>query len=359
MQRRLAAILVADVVGYSRLMGADEAGTLASLQERISGIVEPQVAAHAGRIVKSLGDGVLVEFPSAVNAVACAVAMQEAMANANRSLAVPQQILLRIGVNLGDVMAEGADIYGDGVNIAARLEGIADPGGICLSAKVQEEIRGRLDCATEDLGELALKNIAQPVRARIAVLPFTNMSGSPEQDYFADGITEDIITELSRHRDLSVIARNTTFAYKGRALDIKTVARELGADFVVEGRSPGARDHAADRWRNRRARAGGEIRSRDGGHLRGAGRDRDSHRRALYLRARRRCRRAAAARSDNEFDRLRAFPAGARGLAQRRRARRPRPPREGRRDRSRIRASTRLSRFLLFLQPVQPRRRAG
>lgn len=255
-QRRLAAILVADVVGYSRLMEADEAGTLAALKDRRSRIIEPRVREHQGRIFKQMGDAVLVEFASAVNAVACAIDLQKAMAAADS--ASEARIQLRIGINLGDVVVEGSDLYGDGVNIAARLEALADPGGILVSETVMAQVRGKVDAAFRDRGELALKNIAQPVRAygiagaaaartpgaaglaegalpSIAVLPFTNLSSEAEQQYFADGITEDIITELSRYRTLQVTARNSSFQFRGPAVDIPAVRRALGARYVVEG----------------------------------------------------------------------------------------------------------------------------
>lgn len=256
-QRRLAAILVADVVGYSRLMEADEAGTLAALRDRRKSVVEPLVRENGGRIVKFMGDGVLVEFASAVNALRCALDLQKRMEEANEKLS-DRQIVLRIGVNLGEVVGEGSDIFGDGVNIAARLESLAEPGGICISGKVHDEIRGKLDFAAADLGEVTLKNITRPVRAfrisagtnskspmeprapadsrpSIAVLPFTNMSGDPDQAYFADGITEDIITELARNRGLFVIARNSSFMFKGTSVDIAEVGRKLGVRYVVEG----------------------------------------------------------------------------------------------------------------------------
>jgi TolB-like protein len=256
-QRRLAAVLVADVVGYSRLMEADEAGTLAALRERRKEIVEPIVRENGGRIVKFLGDGVLVEFASAVNALKCALDLQKRMAEANEKLPDHRQIVLRIGINLGEVVGEGSDIFGDGVNIAARLEGLAEPGGICISGKVHDEVRGKIDCGFEERGEQTLKNIAVPVRAfevraekrpfntpprltlpnkpSIAVLPFTNMSGDPEQEYFADGMVEEMITALSRFNALFVIARNSSFTYKGRAVDVKQVGRELGVRYVLEG----------------------------------------------------------------------------------------------------------------------------
>jgi TolB-like protein/Tfp pilus assembly protein PilF len=259
LERRLAAVLMADVVGYSRLMEEDEAGTLAALKERRTSILDPVLRAHGGRIVKLMGDGVLVEFNSAVNAAAGALALQREMAEANEQLPPQRRIVLRIGINLGDVIGEGADIYGEGVNIAARLEAVAQPGGICVSAKVYEEVRGKLDCAFEDIGEQTVKNISRPVRAyrlrpddaigrestrpalslpekpSIAVLPFQNMSGDREQDYFSDGIAEDIITALSKLRGFFVIARNSTFAYKGKNVDLRQVARDLGVRYVLEG----------------------------------------------------------------------------------------------------------------------------
>lgn len=255
-QRRLAAILAADVVGYSRLMGVDEAGTLAALKTRRRNVLDPLVAKHQGRIFKTTGDGVLVEFGSAVNAVQCAVDLQQGMAAANVEQPEESRIVLRIGVNLGDVMAEGGDLYGEGVNIAARLEGIAEPGGILVSGTAYDHARNKIKVGFDDLGLQALKNISEPVRAyrvtgtpavsvippkpatdnpSIAVLPFTNMSGDPEQEYFSDGMTEDIITELGRFRELLVIARNSSFTFKGRAVDPKEVSRTLGAHFVVEG----------------------------------------------------------------------------------------------------------------------------
>ena len=253
--RRLAAILTADVVGYSRLMQRDETGTLAALTRWRQSILEPLVAEGDGRIVKLLGDGVLVEFASAVNAVQCALAVQDRMAQAEEARS-DCQIVVRIGINLGDVIVEGDDLYGDGVNVAARLQAIAEPGGICVSAKVRDEMEGKLAALFEDRGEQELKNIGQPVRvfavragaadgsttgpgrqdekASIAVLPFTNMSGDPEQQYFSDGVTEDIITELQRFRTLFVIARNSSFQYRN-ASDVKRVGHDLGARYIVEG----------------------------------------------------------------------------------------------------------------------------
>jgi TolB-like protein/Tfp pilus assembly protein PilF len=254
--RRLAAILAADVVGFSRLMEADEAGTLAALKSRRKDVLEPLVAKHQGRVFKITGDGVLVEFASAVNAVQCAVELQQAFALANAELPDERRIVLRIGVNLGDVMVEGGDLYGDGINIAARLEALAEPGGILISGTAHDHVGTKVKVAFEDIGAQTLKNIAEPVRAyrvtdtpavavatpkqisdkpSIAVLPFTNMSGDPEQEYFSDGITEDIITELSRFRSLFVIARNSSFQYRGKNVDVRRVARELGVQYVVEG----------------------------------------------------------------------------------------------------------------------------
>jgi adenylate cyclase len=261
--RRLAAILAADVVGYSRLMGQDDAGTLARLRVHRRDLIDPKVTEHKGRVVKTTGDGILIEFPSVVEAVACAVAVQQGMAERNAGTPERQRIAFRVGINLGDVIVEDGDIHGDGVNIAARLEGIAEPGEICVSAVVREQVEGRLNCAFDDLGEQALKNIARPIRVyriglgtraagpqagetptlrlplpekpSIAVLPFQNMSGDPEQDYFADGMVEEIITALSRIRWLFVIARNSSFTYKGQAIDVKQVGRELGVRYVLEG----------------------------------------------------------------------------------------------------------------------------
>jgi TolB-like protein len=255
-QRRLAAILAADVVGYSRMMEADEAGTLAALKARRKEVLEPLVAQHQGRVFKVTGDGVLVEFTSAVNAVQCAVDLQHGMAASNDGQPEERHIVLRIGVNLGDVMVEGSDLYGDGVNIAARLEGIAEPGGILVSGTAYDYVRNKVKVGFEDLGVQKLRNIADPVRTyqvtdapavahtvpkviadrpSIAVLPFENMSGDAEQEYFSDGMVEEIITALSRLRWLFVIARNSSFAYKGRAVDVKRIGRELGVRYILEG----------------------------------------------------------------------------------------------------------------------------
>jgi TolB-like protein/Flp pilus assembly protein TadD len=254
--RRLAAIMAADVAGYSRLMEQDEAGTLAVLKESRKRILEPLVAEHHGRVVKVMGDGVLVAFASAVNAVACAVELQKRMAAANDGLAENRRIVLRIGINLGDVMVEGGDLYGDGVNVAARLQELADPGGICLSGTVREHIDKKLPLALDDLGPREIKNMARPIQVfriapgdspapeasetrtskpSIAILPFTNMSGDPEQQYFSDGITEDIITELARYRSLFVIARNSSFQFRGPSVDMGAVRRRLGVRYIVEG----------------------------------------------------------------------------------------------------------------------------
>src|SRR5262245_6856067 len=256
-QRRLAAILAAyDVVGYSRLMERDEASTLAALKTRRKEVLRPLVAKYQGRIFKVTGDGVLVEFLSAVNAVQCAVDLQHGMAAANGDLSEDCRIALRIGVNLGDVMVEGNDLYGDGVNIAARLEVLAEDGGILVSGTAYDHIKNNIKVRFDDLGTKSLKNIAEPVRVyrvagtqtisitqskgaidrpSVAILPFTNLSGDPEQQYFSDGITEDIITELSRFRAIFVIARNSSFQYRDKAVDVRRIARELGAHYVVEG----------------------------------------------------------------------------------------------------------------------------
>jgi adenylate cyclase len=254
--RRLAAILAADVVGYSRLMGADEEGTLERLKTHRRELIDPKIAEHRGRIVKTTGDGILIEFPSVLDAVRCAVDVQRAMVGRNASEAPDRRIEFRVGINLGDIIIDGDDIHGDGVNIAARLEGISDPGGLCISEDVHRQVSGKLPFEFSDMGEQSLKNIARPVRAyrlrfderapsrpvlalpdkpSIAVLPFQNMSGDPEQEYFADGIVEEIITALSRFRQLFVIARNSSFAYKSKSPDIRQVGRELGVRYVLEG----------------------------------------------------------------------------------------------------------------------------
>ena len=257
--RKLAAILAADVVGYSRLMAGDEAGTLAALKQHRQTVFEPAVAAHQGRIVKLIGDGTIVEFGSVVDAVNCALSVQRSGELQDES---QPKIILRIGINLGDVIIEGDDIYGDGVNIAARLEPAAEPGGICISSIVNESIGNRIDVHFQDSGQISVKNIDRPIgiwrwhpgtahttvtngrqsttvnhqpHTAIAILPFTNMSGDPEQEYFSDGISEDIITDLSKIADLTVIARNSSFTYKGRSVDVRTIGRELGVQSVLEG----------------------------------------------------------------------------------------------------------------------------
>ncbi len=260
-QRRLAAIVACDVVSYSKMMGRDEAGTLARLKKLRSEFLHPKVSEYGGRVVKTTGDGTLIEFPSAVDAVSHAVDVQRGMAERNKDIPGDQQIRLRLGINVGDIIIDEDDIYGDGVNVAARLEALAEPDGICLSARVYDYVRDRLDVAYDDLGELAVKNIADlvhvyrvrlgeaasagipgvsqalplPDKPSIAVLPFVNMSGDAEQEYFADGITEDLITLLSQIRWFFVIARNSSFAYKGKSPDIRAVARELGVAYVLEG----------------------------------------------------------------------------------------------------------------------------
>jgi TolB-like protein/class 3 adenylate cyclase len=262
-ERRLAAILAADVVGYSRLVGVDEEGTLARLRMLRREVVDPMIKEHRGRIVRITGDGILVEFASVVDAVRCAVDTQREMALRNSEVPVDQRIEFRIGINLGDIMDDEGDIYGDGVNVAARLEALAPPGGICVSRVVRDQVRDKLNFTFDDRGEQQVKNIARPVRIfdvklageivtltsfpgvtpplplpdkpSIAVLPFQNMSGDPEQEYFADGMVEEIITALSRIRWLFVIARNSSFIYKGKSVGVKQVGRELGVRYVLEG----------------------------------------------------------------------------------------------------------------------------
>jgi TolB-like protein len=254
--RRLAAILAADVAGYSRLMGANEEGTLARLKALYRELVDPKIAAHNGRVVKTTGDGLLVEFASVVDAMRCAISWQQGIAARPADESADSLIAFRIGVNVGDVIIDGDDIFGDGVNIAARLEGLAEPGGICISRTVLTQTRGKLDFPIEDLGEQSLRNIAQPIhvfrvlperprmsepvlslpdKPSLAVLPFQNMTGDVEQDYFVDGMVEEIITALSRIRWLFVIARNSSFAYRGKAVDVRQIARELGVRYVLEG----------------------------------------------------------------------------------------------------------------------------
>ncbi|TIL37379.1 adenylate/guanylate cyclase domain-containing protein [Mesorhizobium sp.] len=260
MQRRLSAIFSADLVGYSRLMEIDEANTLSRLKSLRRDLVDPCIASHNGRIVKLMGDGMLVEFASVIDAVSCAIEVQRGMTNAEPQEAEDRRLVFRIGVNLGDIMVDGEDIYGDGVNVAARLQSLADPGGVAISGTVREHIGSKVAVDFEDFGEHSVKNLERPVRVHmarlgtlrrdtsptrpaaaagervsIAVLPFTNMSGDPEQEYFSDGITEDIITDLSKVSALSVIARNSSFTYKGRGVDVKQVGRELGVRYVLEG----------------------------------------------------------------------------------------------------------------------------
>ena len=257
MERRLSAIMAADVVGYSRLMGGNEVGTLTALKRHRAEMIDPCIAKHQGRIVKLTGDGMLVEFPSVVSAVECACSVQREMRERNVAIPEDRRIEFRIGVNLGDVIVDDDDIFGDGVNVAARLEGVAKPGGVAVSSAVRDNIGNKLDLVFEDMGDQELKNIEFPVRAynvvivdgpakavaepteaqkpSIAVLPFNNMSGDPEQEYFSDGITEDIITDLSKVSGLFVVGRNTSFTFKGKAVDIPDVAAQLGVKFILEG----------------------------------------------------------------------------------------------------------------------------
>jgi TolB-like protein/class 3 adenylate cyclase len=262
-ERRLAAILAADVAGYTRLMGADEEGTLRRLKAHRSELVDPKITEYRGRIVKTTGDGILVEFVSVVDAVRCAVDIQRGMQERNIDVPPEAGIQFRMGINVGDVIIESADIFGDGVNVAARLEALADPGGIAVSSVVHDQVRDKLSFGFEDLGDQIVKNVARPIRVHriyisgveapvvakgpiasdpssssrpsIAVLPFANMSGDPEQEYFADGVVEEIITALSRMRWLSVIARNSSFTYKGKNVDVKQIGRELKVRYVLEG----------------------------------------------------------------------------------------------------------------------------
>jgi TolB-like protein/class 3 adenylate cyclase len=264
--RRLAAILAADVAGYSRLMGADEEGTHARLQAHRRELVDPKISEHSGRIVKTTGDGMLAEFASVVDAVRCAAELQRAMIDRDAGMPEDRRIRFRIGMNLGDIIVEDGDIFGDGVNVAARLEALAKPGGVCISGTVYEQVRDRVPFAFEDLGEQSVKNIARPVRVyalrseasadprpssvpaappmpqhavtprmSIVVLPFANLGSDPEQQYFADGITEDLTTDLSRIPHMLVISRNTAFTYQGRRVDTKQIGRELGVRYVLEG----------------------------------------------------------------------------------------------------------------------------
>ncbi len=255
--RRLAAILAADMVGYSRLMGLDEVGTISRLRESLDDVFNPKIEEYGGRVVKLMGDGILVEFASAVDAVLCAIDVQNAINERASSSPSDERIAYRIGVNLGDIVIDGEDILGDGVNIAARLEGLAEPGGICISGKVHDEVSDKLDLTFLEIGEQQVKNIARPVRAyfidlqdrpsmpvaenrnntqpAVAVLPFDNLSQDPEQQYFSDGLSEDIITLLSAWRSFPVIARNSSFAYRGQSRDVREIARELSARYIIEG----------------------------------------------------------------------------------------------------------------------------
>ena len=263
MEHRLAAVLAADMAGYSRLMEADETGTLARLRTHRIELIDPAISKNRGNIIKTTGDGMLVEFQSVADAVRCAVEIQERMKRRNTDVPEDQRILFRIGINVGDIIFDQDDIFGDGVNIAARLEQLAEVGGVCVTAAVYDQVADRLDIAFEDLGEKSLKNISRPIRVysaviqppsqqgaagkgqpaatravtkpSIAVLPFANMSGDPEQEFFVDGLTEDILTELSRHHELFVISRNSSFVYKGQAVNIREVAQKLGAQYLVEG----------------------------------------------------------------------------------------------------------------------------
>src|ERR1700745_1332822 len=265
-ERKLAAILAADVAGYSRLMGADEEGTLAALKALRRELADPKIKEHRGRIVKTAGDGLLLEFASVVDAVRCAVEVQREMAERNVDVLPDCRIEFRMGINVGDIIRDGRDIYGDGVNVAARLETLAEPGGICVSRMVRDQVRDKLDFSFEDMGEQQVKNIARPLRVHrlklfeeetsptvrpsnqasapplavpdkpsVAVLPFTNMSGDLEQEFVSDGIAEDVITALSRYPSLFVIARNSSFTYKGRAVDVRQAGLGLGVRYVLEG----------------------------------------------------------------------------------------------------------------------------
>ena len=283
MERRLSAIMAADVVGYSRLMSANEVATLTALKDHRAQLIDPKIAQHQGRIVKLTGDGMLVEFPSVVNAVECACTIQREMRARNADVPSERRIEFRVGINLGDVIVDDDDIFGDGVNVASRIEGIAKPGGVAVSGAVRDNIGNKLDLVFEDMGEQELKNIGLPVRVydvilaagseaaaeadelsdaekpSIAVLPFNNMSGDGEQEYFSDGITEDIITDLSKVSGLFVVGRNTSFTYKGKAIQLQQVAAELGVKFLLEG---------SVRKAGQRVRVTGQlIDGSSGGHL--------------------------------------------------------------------------------------------
>ena len=305
--RKIAAILVADVVGYSRLAGADEDRTLARLRGLRSDLIDPAIAAHHGRIVKRTGDGSLIEFRSVVDAVRCAIEVQNGMVERNAGVPPERRIEFRVGIHLGDVVEESdGDLMGDGVNIAARLEGIAKPGAICLSEDAYRQVKGRLDLAVTDLGPTQLKNIAEPIRVyslevgepaqakpapapapeksapprlSIVVLPFANIGGDPEQEHFVDGVTESLTTDLSRIRGAVVIARNTAFTYKGKPLDVKTDRARVERPLCPRGqrsarRKPHARQRAAHRRRNGQSSLGRAVRQAAGRSLRHAGRNR-------------------------------------------------------------------------------------
>ena len=297
-ERRLAAILAADMVGYSRLMEADERDTITRQESTRDELIDPKITAHNGRIVKTTGDGLLVEFASVVDAAECAVAIQLAMAEREAGASEDRRIQYRMGINLGDIVMEGDDIFGDGVNVAARLEGLAEPGGIYVSGMVREALSKKLDLAFEDLGEKTVKNISTPVRTyairlgnaapqigdettaenlSVAVLPFENMSGDAEQEFFADGLTEDIITELSQFRELFVISRTSMFTYKGKAIKIKDIAKEVDARYILEGSvrkagNTGPHHRPTDRRRIRPSRLGRPLQPPARGHIRHSGR---------------------------------------------------------------------------------------
>jgi adenylate cyclase len=305
--RKIAAILVADVVGYSRLAGADEEGTLARLRALRSDLIDPAVAAHHGHVVKRTGDGSLIEFRSVVDAVRCLIEVQNGKVERNAGLAQERRIEFRVGVHLGDVVQEAdGDLMGDGVNVAARLEGICEPGTICLSEQAYWQVKGRLDIAVTDLGPIQLKNIAEPIRVyslefgaptraksapapapeksipprlSIVVLPFANIGGDPEQEHFVDRVTENLTTDLSRIRGAAVIGRNTAFTYKGKHVDLKQIGRELNVRYVLEGsvqrgRNRMRRERAAHRCRNGQSSLGRAVRQAAGRSLRYAGRNR-------------------------------------------------------------------------------------
>jgi class 3 adenylate cyclase len=303
--RRLAAILAADVAGYSRLMGADEEGTLKRLKALRVEVIDPKISEHHGRIVKTTGDGVLVEFASVVDAIRCATVWQETMAGHPQS--ADTRIDFRIGVNLGDIIIDGDDTFGDGVNIAARLEALAEPGGICISGAAHDQVRDKLDLTFEDIGDQQVKNIARPVhvyriqsdakaappaasltpplapRLSIVVLPFANLSSDAEQQYFADAITEDLTADLSRLADMLMISRNTAFTYRNKPVDTKQIGRELGVRYVLERQrpavgKPGPRNCPADRRRIRRTSVGREVFRRHRRSVRPARRDHEPHR---------------------------------------------------------------------------------